>query len=69
MIWKLLHKLFGWDYIVWKNSAHSGIARVYVDRMNRVFYWRYRSTKVLDVIKRPEQVIWLTCSPIKYFPV
>ena len=69
MIWKLLHKLFGWDYIVWENSADSGIARVYVDRMNRVFYWRYRSTKVLDVIKKPEQVIWLTCSPIKYFPV
>ena len=67
MIYKLLNKLFGWDYIQWENSADQGIARVHVDGLNRVFYWRYKSTKVVDIILDPAKVIWLTCSPNKYF--
>jgi hypothetical protein len=68
MIYALLHKLFGWDYIQWRNSADAGVARVRVDGMGRVWYWRYRSIKLVDYIKKPEQVLWLTCSPVKYFP-
>jgi len=66
-MYKLLNKLFGWDYIYWKNSADSGIARVHVDYIGTIFYWRYRSTFILDKITKPEQVIWLTCSSSKYF--
>ena len=36
--------------------------------MRRVFYWRYKVTKVVDIIEDPAKVIWLTCSPDKYFP-
>jgi len=68
MIYKLLNKLFGWDYIGWSNSAASGVARVHVDGMRRVWYWRYKGTKVVDIIVDPTKVIWLTCSPNKYFP-
>ena len=68
MIYKLLNKLFGWDYVQWKNFADQGIARVHVDGMRRVFYWRYKVTKVVDIIEDPAKVIWLTCSPDKYFP-
>ena len=68
MIYKLLNKLFGWDYIQWSNSAASGVARVHVDGMRRVWYWRYKGTKVVDIIEDPAKVIWLTCSPNKYFP-
>lgn len=68
MIYKLLNKLFGWDYIQWSNSAASGVARVHVDGIKRVWYWRYKGSKVADLIHKPEQVIWLTCSPNKYFP-
>ena len=67
MIYNILHLLFGWDYIHWKNSADSGVARVRVDGIGRVWYWRYRSIKRADLIERPEQVLWLTCSPDKYF--
>ena len=65
-MWRVLHSLFGWDYVAWRNSADRGIARVHVDGMGRVFYWRYKSTRLADLILEPEQVIWLTCRPEKY---
>lgn len=67
MIYTILHLLFGWDYIQWRNSVDQGIARVRTDGFGRVWYWRYASTRVADVIATPEQVLWLTCSPDKYF--
>jgi len=67
MIYRILHRLFGWDYIQWTNTADSGIARVRVDGMGRVWYWRYRVTHVADFITQPELVLWLTCKPSKYF--
>lgn len=68
MIYKLLHKLFGWDYVAWQNSASQGIARVHVSADGIVWYWRYKSTQLPDQILRPQQVLWLTCHPAKYFP-
>jgi len=65
MLYKLLHKLFGWDYIAWKNSSDQGIARVLV-YSSGVFYWRYKVTKVLDEITDVNQVVWLTCDSNKY---
>lgn len=65
-MWKLLHKMFGWDYIQWSNSCAQGIARVYADHNGRVYYWRYKTTQLADEIKSPEQVFWLTCNPSKY---
>jgi len=52
-MYKILNFLFGWDYILWQNSADVGIARVYkIDlNSNKVFYWRYRLTNVLDEIQ------------------
>lgn len=66
-MWKLLNFFFGYDYVVWANVADKGIARVHVDGLGRVFYWRYKSMRVADIIVEPKQVIWLTCSPNKYF--
>ncbi len=66
MMWQLWHLLFGWDYIQWSSSYSSGIARVHIDGMGRVWYWRYKVTKVADIITDPKDVIWLTCSPKKY---
>ena len=67
MMYKILNKLFGWNYVSWKNSCDSGIARVYVDGAGQVYYWRYKCTKVLDTIREPGQVKWLTCRPSIYF--
>ena len=66
MSWRLLHRLFGYDYIQWKNSADQGIARVRVDGMGRAYYWRYTNISVIDFITDPKAVVWLTCSPEKY---
>lgn len=66
-MWKLTNKLFGWDYVIWKNSADSGIARVIVLSDGTIGYWRYRNICVFDKINNPKSVHWLTCHPSKYF--
>lgn len=65
MIYKLLHWIFGWDYIYWSNFAAQGIARVHTTG-GKVWYWRYKNTKVLDVIRTRDQVVWLTCPAEAY---
>lgn len=66
MMYKLWHKLFGWDYIHWSNSADQGISRLHKDALGNPFYWRYYSIGTLDRITDEKQVTWLTCSPSKY---
>lgn len=65
---KLLNFLFGWDYILWKNFADSGVSRVHVLPDGKVYYWRYRLCSIIDLIQKPNDVLWLTCLPSKYFP-
>jgi len=66
-MWKLLNKLFDYDYIAWRNSADKGVARLHREEGNgRCWYWRYKNTCCADVIKDSDQVIWLTCEPSKY---
>ena len=66
-MYKLLNYLFGWDYIAWDNSVARGVARVFTTPDGNVCYWRYKSIKVIDIINKPNEVIWLTCPPSKYF--
>lgn len=64
MIYRLLNKLFGWDYIYWSNSCDSGTARVFKSPEGSAYYWRYRfaAHKILS----RDSVIWLTCHPAEY---
>jgi len=64
--YKILNRLFGWDYVYWKNLVDQGVARVIVLPSGELAYWRYKNSEILDVIKSPDQVIWLTCTPDKY---
>lgn len=66
-MYKLINKLFGYDYIAWDNGVDSGIARIMKGYDGVVWYWRYKSIKVFDVVRFKEQVLWLTCPPDKYF--
>lgn len=66
MMYKLLNRYFGWDYILWKNTASTGISRVIICPDETLGYWRYRSIKVFDKIEKSSDVIWLTCKPSKY---
>lgn len=65
-MWRLLHFLFGWDYIYWRGLADWGIARVHVAADGTVFYWQSRVCCVLGKIERADDVVWLTCLPEKY---
>lgn len=65
-MWRIFNFLFGWDYIVWENSADQGVARVHKSPDGVVWYWRYRLINVVDKIKTPDQVTWLTCKSSKY---
>lgn len=66
MIYQLLNKIFGWDYIQWRNPADQGVARVHLDGAGVAWYWRYKITRIADRIADADQVLWLTCSPEKY---
>jgi len=66
-MYKILNKLFGWDYILWQNCASQGIARIHVSPEGKIWYWRYKNIKVADIILHPRDVkLWLTCHPDKY---
>ena len=66
-MYKILNRVFGWDYIYWKNNTDRGIARVHVDAEGNVYYFRYESLNLIDRITNPSEVMWLTCLPSKYF--
>jgi hypothetical protein len=66
-MYRLFHFVFGWDYIAWENSCDQGIARVHISGDGKIFFWRYKLTRVADTIPDDRQkIIWLTCSPDKY---
>lgn len=65
-MYKLLNKIFGWDYIYWANTADSGVSRVYKNADGVAYYYRYRSIALIDIIYSKTQVIFLTCSSSKY---
>jgi len=67
-MYKLLHWIFGWDYIYWKNSASQGIARLKVLPDKTLCFYQYRLTNLIKPIKNPDDYLWLTCKPEKYFP-
>ena len=67
IMYRLLNKLFGWDY-VYEAAYHSrGIYRVFVFPDGTVGYWAYQTmTHRLVIIRKPDDVTWLTCKPSKY---
>ena len=67
MIYKIFHFLFGYDYIYWHNTCDNNIARVHKNDDGTIWYFRYKTTKVIDIIRKPDGVLWLTCSSKKYF--
>jgi hypothetical protein len=67
VMYRLWNYLFGWDYVIWNNSADQGIAKVITLPDGTIGYWRYKITNIFDEINNPNQVKWLTCSPNKYF--
>ena len=65
MLYQVLKYFFDWDYIFWRNTADCGVARVHKSPEGTCFYFRYKSTSVVDRIHSVDQVTWLTCCPYK----
>ena len=64
-MYKILNKLFGWDYVYYKTREdYSGIARIIVLPDKSVHFW---SGNYLINIKYKNMIIeFLTCTPDKY---
>ena len=65
--YKLLNKLFGWDYIYWRGTFTFGISRVRIDPNGDLWFWKDIIICNRDEISKPDDVKWLTCKPDKYF--
>lgn len=63
-MWRILNKLFGWDYVMGDRDHDVGSRRVRVDALGNPFY--IRRFNLGRRISSPDQVIWLTCHPSKY---
>ena len=63
-MYKILNKLFGWDYIYWEDTCCSGISKVIVlpDKSVHFKYYGY----IVSVTDTEFIVKWLTCTPDKY---
>lgn len=63
-MWRLWHKLFGWDYIQWKLGP-NGISRIRVAPSGLVYFMRLG-----EIINLAEpgyhKITYLTCSKDKY---
>ena len=62
MIYKILHYLFGWDYVYWKYS-YNGISRIHFDAEGKIYIWKYGE---IAHIENKKDFVWLTCKPEKY---
>jgi hypothetical protein len=65
-MYKLWHRLFGWDYVYWSYGYDAGISRVFELEDGTVVYWRSRIWAHMGVVKTEKSVLWLTCHPSKY---
>ena len=63
-MYKVFKYLFGWDYVLWRTQNSTGISRVFTSYSGHVMY---KQNIDLLVLEKPEQAIWLTCEPNKYF--
>ncbi len=64
-MYRLLHRLFGYDYVFWEGLFTSGIARLHLSGDRQPYYWVNGRARVIN---SRDQVVWLTSSPEKYLP-
>lgn len=66
MMYKILNKLLGWDYILWADCNRQGTSRIHSDYAGTVWYYVSKRKNIVNAIKDPRGLIWLTCQPSKY---
>ena len=66
-MWKLWHKLFGWDYIQWSSVELHQVARIKRAPNGLVYFKKYGEIIPFPLkTSKPYQIIFLTCSSRKY---
>lgn len=51
-MWRLWHRLFGWHYVYWWNSADQGVRRVHIAANGELYFYQYYRTSVIVWMKR-----------------
>lgn len=64
-MWRLWHKLFGWDYVQYRIAGLHYILRVKTAPSGLVYLSKYKEVIPLEDISL-HQVTYLTCSRRKY---
>lgn len=64
-MWRLWHKLFGWDYVYWEFLSMSGVSRVRL-APNGLAYVRILGVIIRITDPSLDDIFFLTCSPEKY---
>jgi hypothetical protein len=64
-MYKLKNFLFGYDYVYCKSTLNISKVRTLPD--GTVYFYDYPFIKSIQVIDNPNNVLWLTCLPSKYF--
>jgi hypothetical protein len=78
-MWRLLHRVFGWDYVYWRSRDYkiSGISRIHIDGFGSPYIilkvgLNYDLTdykiylQLAPEAPRQFSITWLTCTPRKY---
>lgn len=64
-MWKIWHKLFGWDYVLWQDRYYGGVSRVLFLPDGTQGY--LKQPNIFRTLQGAEDTIfWLTCKPEKY---
>jgi hypothetical protein len=53
MMYAVLHRLFGWDFVQCQDNHYQGVVKVRIDAEGKPFYWRYKHIKALTRITNP----------------
>jgi hypothetical protein len=63
-MYKILNKLFGWDYVYYKTENYEGIARIIVLPDKSVHFWHLNN--LINIEYKKMHIKFLTCTPDKY---
>ena len=67
-MWKIMHKLFGNDYVYWDNGTSNRVCKIYTTPFGEPYIHPYAFLSVIYFIKNidPNNITFLTCDKNKY---
>ena len=63
-MYRILNKLFGWDYIYWKSEDYDGISKIVILPDKTIHFWA--RGYLINIDNKLVNIKFLTCTPDKY---